>query len=296
MQTTALHISLACAAMALGSQADKYGAASLATLDGLEVAMSGDADRAANGVQLFGISLKQGDKTWIVPHRYNDFKTLKGKLGPDADSLPDAPFPGKFWWPFPSESALVSRREGLEKWLKTVLEHPNSKESWKEPLTEFLDENSEIEQGKSWSQTAHMANASVFAGWKTTTDNLQKWYEDGLAQCQGDERCKAAKDRFDGFAKTINSKTQELKESISSYMVLSSDADKAKEELEELKASDATGEAVKAAEEKYEEKKQEAMKTAEEIQELEEDVKELDEAAKATMEKPLEEAYKSAEL
>jgi hypothetical protein len=291
MKTSALHICLACLAWAYASQA-----LSLETLDGLEVAMPGDSDQAAEGVHLFGVSVKHGDKTWTARHRYNDFKTLKEKLGPDADSLPDAPFPGKFWWPFPSESRLASRREGLETWLLQVLEHPNCKDSWKEPLGDFLDEDSEIETTQSWSQKAQKANANVIQGWETTTDKFKKWYKDGLEHCKGDQKCAQAKERFDGMVATTKDKMKELKQMISSQTVLSSDVSKAKEDLDNLKASDAAVEAVDAAEKKYKEKEQEAIRGAEEIQELEEDMNELDEAAKATMENSLESTLTNAEL
>jgi hypothetical protein len=110
---------------------------SLETLDGLEVSMPGHKDREAHGVHLFGLYVKQGGRKWTVMHRYKDFQTLKGKLGPKADSLPDAPFPGRFGW-WPSQSMLEERRRGLEKWSQQVLLHQKSEDSWKQPLKEFF--------------------------------------------------------------------------------------------------------------------------------------------------------------
>jgi len=293
MKTILVGTCLACFAMVYGTQA-----ASLETLDDLEVSMPGTSDQAADAVYLFGINVNQGGKEWITRHRYNDCRVLKDKLGPEAESLPDAPFPAKLWWPWPTESMLVERRKGLEKWLQQVLEHPNIKESWKEPLQEFLHEEAVVDtyEKDKLLNLAKTANDNVYSGWQKTATKLGEWYERGLAHCENDAKCKAAKDRFENMKKTITSKTEEVKEGMQEAKVLSDKADAARAHLEKLQETTENEEEVKAAEDKLETAEEKALDKLKEMEKLKDDVEELEENAETAMEKSLESTMVNTEL
>jgi hypothetical protein len=252
-------------------------APSLETADGLEVSMSGERDRRAEEFHLFGIEVKQGGKQWTVMHRYNDFKALKEKLGLEADSLPGAPFPSKFWSPFPSESKLAERRKGLEKWLQQVLQHPKGMDSWKQPLMDFLHQEAII-------VTCHKDHIIKFA--KTSTDRIEEWYREGLKHCQKNDRCKAAKQRYENMVQGIGGRMDRLRESVDELKALAENIDRTEKDLENLKAADAVvgapNGAIRAAEEKHEQAMQSFANKFEEVHNLDEDTMKLVEAARAS--------------
>jgi hypothetical protein len=92
-------------------------------------------------VNFFAIDITSEDSAvaspWRVMRRYNEFKTLADRLGSQAHSFPDAPFPGKHMFGCTGQT-LENRRRGLEVWLQRVFEHPASKGAWIGPLRDFV--------------------------------------------------------------------------------------------------------------------------------------------------------------
>jgi hypothetical protein len=74
---------------------------------------------------------------WRTMRRYNDFKDLADRLGPQTYSFRDAPFPKKHFFGCTGET-LENRRRGLEVWLQRVLRHPASTNVWIPALRDFL--------------------------------------------------------------------------------------------------------------------------------------------------------------
>jgi hypothetical protein len=147
-------------------------AASLETLDGLEVSTHRHCDQSADGVQLFGVSVKQGGQEWLVMQWYSDFFTLMGKLGPEA-----------------------------ENWLQQVFLHASSAESWEGPLQEFFHPEA---------LTAICSIDSLLRFAKTALYKLGESYEEGLKYCHQNKRCKTAKDRFEKLKQRITEKMDSL--------------------------------------------------------------------------------------
>jgi hypothetical protein len=204
---------------------------SLKTLDGLEVSMPGDRNESQGGIHLFGVNVKQGCHEWTVMHRYNDFDALKEKLGPRAESLLEAPFPGKFG--HFSESMLEGRRKGLENWLQQVLEqvlmHPKSAASWRRPLQVFLHREHREAGRVSCSKDQLLRFA------KATMDKIGEWYEEGKKHCP--ERCQAARAKYERMTQAFSERLQRLEDSIDELKALAEDVDsiiKADEEQKEM--------------------------------------------------------------
>mmetsp|Transcript_3721 Transcript_3721/g.6701 ORF Transcript_3721/g.6701 Transcript_3721/m.6701 type:complete len:359 (+) Transcript_3721:57-1133(+) len=93
-----------------------------------------------SGVTYFGIDvMPEAGATYRVQKRYNEFDALKDRLARIAPgSLIDRGFPPKHL--FSCEGAkLEERRRGLEDWLKTTLNSPNSRGAWCLELRQFLE-------------------------------------------------------------------------------------------------------------------------------------------------------------
>jgi len=91
-------------------------------------------------VNFFAIDVTPDDGAappWRVMRRYNDFKALADRLGSQAYSFPDAPFPKKHVFGCIGPT-LEDRRRGLELWLQRAFEHPSSTGVWIRPLREFV--------------------------------------------------------------------------------------------------------------------------------------------------------------
>jgi hypothetical protein len=256
--------------------------------------MPGSSDEYKAGVQLFGLDVKQGKEAWSVKHRYNDFRVLKDTFGPEADSFPEAPFPGKFMLPWLTDSMKADRRTGLEKWLKQAIQTAQTKDSWKLPLQEFLHSAAEI--GKHWKDyhmdIAQTVNEQSYSAWDKTATQLNIWYEQGLAQCEDDAKCKASKEKFASLSLTISAKAQEVKEGMGKYMDLTSVVDSAKAQLEKMKGTSSE----MAAEEALEKAQKEAVLQMQAVVDLKGDVAELSASAQATMENSLKRAVANTEL
>jgi hypothetical protein len=321
---TSLSAFVACATLLVGAQGS-----SVQSWDNLKIVMDGSADKEVDAVYLYGITVTSGGEKWTTYHRYNDFAALKKFLGTEADVIAAAPFPGKYFWFWPSAAMKDDRRKGLEKWLQEVaVRAAKVIDSWKEPLNEFLKKDSEIgKYGRDpWMQFVELVKAKVEVGWATTKDRLmqlassvddtaqsswaatasklQEWYDNGVAQCEGAESCKALSARLANMksgvaemAQTMVSKTEELKERIKEALALSKEADQADADLKKVKDSAGNNpEEVKAAEEKLAKAKEEVSKKIEEVEQLKEDVQDLEKSANAAMENSFENTVASLEL
>jgi hypothetical protein len=79
-----------------------------------------------------------GANPWRVMRRYNDFHDLQNSLGSGGSSFPGAAFPRKHLTGC-TGAKLEGRRNGLERWLNAVLQHPLSRTSWVKLLIGFLE-------------------------------------------------------------------------------------------------------------------------------------------------------------
>jgi hypothetical protein len=295
----------------------------------VKVTMDGSADKDVDSVFQYGISVKSKGKEWTTFHRYNDFVALKTTLGAEADVIASAPFPGKYFWIWPSAAMKEDRRTGLENWLQQVVARASKViESWKEPLNEFLKKDSEVGvYGKDklmqfadsvhgsaqaswattqdqWMQLVNSVNETAQSSWATTATKLQEWYDNGVAACEGNENCKGLSEQLanmkSGVAemvKNIGTKTEEMNEKIVEAKALNEEVEKAEADLEKVKDSaGSNAEEVKAAEEKLIKAEEDASKKMQEVADLKEEVQELEQSCKATMENPFETAMSSVEL
>jgi len=90
-------------------------------------------------VNFFAVDITpEGGDEWRVYRRYDDFHALANRLGSEARSFPDAPFPRKHMFGV-KDSKLDGRRRGLEVWLQRAFEHPLSAAMWIGPLRSFAE-------------------------------------------------------------------------------------------------------------------------------------------------------------
>lgn len=78
---------------------------------------------------IYNISLRLPLRSYHIQKRYSEFVTLHSAITDEASSSPPALLPPKSWFTRTTSSPELTeeRRKGLEKYLKTVNEHPDDK-------------------------------------------------------------------------------------------------------------------------------------------------------------------------
>lgn len=81
---------------------------------------------------LYNITLRLPLRTFVIQKRYSDFVSLNAALTAAVSTPPPVPLPGKSWFTSTANSAKLTeaRRQGLEKFLRAIVEGPDTR--WQE--------------------------------------------------------------------------------------------------------------------------------------------------------------------
>jgi len=112
-------------------------------LNDVHVRLPADGIETKMGRRYYQIDVTAGSGStpWRVSRCYSDFENLRDRLGPEVrhSGIRFPPHKHSFGFSRLSSEMAQERRQGLQAWLQSLLEHPLSRGPWSRALLDFLE-------------------------------------------------------------------------------------------------------------------------------------------------------------